>query len=327
MPRSRPVGRIDTYDVVVTSPNFESYGRNGEDVVLWRALHTVQAGRYVEVRARDSLRWSVGTAFYMRGWTGITIESDPEIARRLQEGRPRDQVLHAVPALVDADEADRHERRVDSVLRDAGWKGDEIHFLSVNVAGAEHDVLGGFDLSAWRPWILVFQASRPLAEQSERSAWERMVLQAGYKFCLFDGVSRYYSSRERAGELAAALSYPACAFDDFVTVEYRDCQRRAADAEALAEEVTRWRTQAMTRWASAVANSVKADDLRLALESTRNRCEQLAKDQEALIDDVGGLHEYIDDLVNSTSWRATRPLRYVSSLLGHSPNAQGAKRP
>ena len=72
-----------------------SYAQNGEDVVLWRALGSVSAGRYIEVGANHPRDDSVTRAFYDRGWSGITIEPVPSFADLHRAERPRDHLVEA----------------------------------------------------------------------------------------------------------------------------------------------------------------------------------------------------------------------------------------
>ena len=63
---------------------FISYAQNMEDVLLWRALHDVQAGFYIDVGAADPRLDSVTMAFYERGWHGINIDPKPDNITALQ---------------------------------------------------------------------------------------------------------------------------------------------------------------------------------------------------------------------------------------------------
>src|SRR5262245_34697418 len=69
---------------------FISYAQNFEDVMLYRALKGVVHGFYVDVGASDPVLDSVTKAFSERGWTGINIEPEPEVFRKLCEDRARD---------------------------------------------------------------------------------------------------------------------------------------------------------------------------------------------------------------------------------------------
>jgi hypothetical protein len=92
-----------------------------------------------------------------------------------------------------------------------------------------------------------------------------------------------------------------------------------ASEDDLLDAISRWRNQAMTRWTEAVRNSVVADELRIELSDVKEGYENLLKERDILLDQVADLKDQVAGLVGSTSWRLTRPLRFVSGLLGGSP--------
>lgn len=86
--------------------------------------------------------------------------------------------------------------------------------------------------------------------------------------------------------------------------------------EDLIDQIVYWRTEAMTRWSSAVANSVSADDLSTELKVCRDRYSNMVIERDILRDQVADLQRRVSDLLGSTSWRVTRPLRFITGLLG-----------
>jgi hypothetical protein len=227
-------------------PPFISYAQNREDVVLFRAVGHVSAGRYVEVGAGHPTEGSATRALYDRGWAGITIESDPQLADLHREQRPRDM-------LVDSIRADD----LDSAL--SMQSGDTEFHLLLDLGGA---AVGRVDLRRWRPWVLVIGVAAP---DGAKESWEADVLAAGYQFRLFDGMSRFYVADEHAAELGPALGYPACARDHYETHAEEAALRTV---EELLAETTHWRTTALSSWAEAVTEGVaeSAEAERLADE-------------------------------------------------------------
>jgi FkbM family methyltransferase len=350
-----------TYDGSVISPPFESYSQNGEDVVLWRALRGVAHGRYIEVGANHPSHDSISMAFYARGWTGITVEPDPQFAALQREFRPGDLVveaavtpddggtviLHVVDGtgLSTLDETrarvharahpDGHDvavatRRLDSILAEAGWKGQDIHFMSVDTEGSERGVLESLDLTSWRPWVLLVEATEPNTTRSTRGDWEDIVTGAGYEFCLFDGLSCFYVSSERSQQLREALSYSACVLDNYTPPALRKSEQRAVTAQALAEqraeenralvdEVVRWRGEAVSRWAEVMAqimNAEQAQALQTQVQALEVELQSLQQQRAQLDQEVGHLRHRVMDLEGSTSWRVTKPLRTASGMAG-----------
>jgi len=222
---------------------FVSHAQFGEDVRLLRALGHVAAGRYVDVGAQDPDIDSVTRAFYDRGWSGVNIEPVPANAARLRERRPRDATLavalaeqpgnltlHVFPATglstLDGAIADMHRRQgheartilveVDTLEHIwAAHAAGDVHFLKIDVEGAEPAVLAGLDLNARRPWVVVVEAMRPTTTIPSYEAWEPRLLAARYRLACDDGLNRYYVADEHA-DLAAALALPLDARDDHV---------------------------------------------------------------------------------------------------------------
>jgi FkbM family methyltransferase len=327
----------------MTSETFDSYAQNGEDVVLWRALKGIAQGRYVDVGANHPSNDSVTMAFYARGWSGIAVEPDPEFAQLQREQRPGDILVEAAITAKDDETVTLHVvegtglstlddsygaqhresgramhdkevrgRRLDAVLKEAGWSGEDIHFMSVDTEGSERAVLESIDLSLWRPWVLVIEATAPNSAESTRESWESLVTEAGYEFCLFDGLSCFYVAEERAEQLAASLSYPACVLDNYSTLAQRECWRQLDQTQkmvdSLAHEAIRWRAEALNRWAGALAKGPVATALRRQLEALRAEHAELGHQHHLTVQEITALH-------GSTSWRVTKPLRTVGSTV------------
>lgn len=320
----------------VIDQGFVSHAQNGEDVVLWRALHDVQEGCYVEVGANHPTVDSVTRAFYDRGWSGLCIEPLQDFADLFRATRPRDTVVQAAVLDTDRDTVTLHAvegtglsttvgqvaaqhadkgyrtravqvpaRRLDDLL--AEHVTGEVHLLLIDTEGAEASVLASVDLRRHRPWILVIEATAPNSAVPTHGAWEPAVLDAGYELCLFDGLSRYYVAEEHADRLRASLSYPACALDRFVTRRADELERELhAARERLARlvpEVVRWRGVVLEHWAQAAAAATASPGAggHPGQEAARLRAD-------------------LDALQQTLSWRVTRPLRTVrSAQLRRSP--------
>jgi hypothetical protein len=285
----------------MSSPSFDSFSRDGEDVVLWRALHMVGHGRYVDVGAGHPRAGSTSMAFYAAGWSGITVEPDPAFVAMQRDERPLDRQVHAAAASKDEDAA-VPSRCLDTILDEAGWRDLDIHFVSIDAASVGRGALEGLDLRVFRPWVLVVQPASPSREAREQV--EQSVLHAGYQACLFNGLSCFYVSEEHAEGLAHLLGYPACSLDGFTRPEQRELVERARTVPSLVEEVSIWRAEAISRWSTAIAASTELDRTRLELE--REKLERLLNEQH--------YHRELEDLHESTSWRVTQPLRWLSAM-------------
>jgi FkbM family methyltransferase len=225
---------------------FVSYAQNFEDVILWRALHGVEGGRYIDIGAHDPVVDSVSMAFYEAGWRGIHVEPTPHYAARLREARPDEIVIEA--AVTDdlgpidfyeipetglstgkAEIADHHSEsgfskrkifapciRLDKLL--AMERGD-IHWLKIDVEGMEPDVLRSWGKSRKRPWVLVIESTLPGTQEAVHDKWIHEVLDRGYSEVFFDGLSRYFLHHRHA-ELTERFSTPANVFDRFEITDH-----------------------------------------------------------------------------------------------------------
>ena len=218
-------------------------------------------------------------------------------------------------------------RTLNSLLQEAGWRGQDIHFMSVDTEGSEKQVLESIDLSVWRPWVVLVEATFPLSTRSTRQEWEHLVTGAGYRFCLFDGLSCFYVAEERSEELGKALSYPACALDDYISLAQRRADARATRAEALAheraqeirvlvDEVVRWRGEAVSRWATAITDMARAGELQAERAALHAQVHAAQQEQQLLAGENAALRQRVADLEASTSWRVTTPLRTATGLVG-----------
>jgi len=213
-----------------------SYAQNAEDIRVWRAFRSLEVGslRYVDVGANEPRHLSITASLYDLGWRGLLIEADPDHARELRILRPLDTVVecaaaastgtlifHRVPgtglgtlAPTEAEQAalrgfqtDTIEvptRRVSEIVDEHGMT--EIHFMSIDVEGAEAEVLAGLDLARHRPWVLCIEAVLPGTSIRSHAAWEDQVIGQHYLFAAFDGVNAWYVASEHRDLLDAVAT-------------------------------------------------------------------------------------------------------------------------
>ena len=231
---------------------FITYAQNFEDVILWRALKHVDRGFYVDCGAYDPTRDSVTKAFYDRGWRGINIEPIPSLLQEFVVQRPFDTNL-AIAVSDGSEGAELYEiadtglstlfqtiaqqhieagfdtqvfnvptTTLSDVLRQ--FAPSDIHFLKIDVEGAEHLVLRATDFNRFRPWIVLVEATHPMTQQPRHEAWEATLLDAGYDFAYFDGLNRFYVAKEHS-ELSKLVAVPPNIFDDFVRVDQIEAEQ------------------------------------------------------------------------------------------------------
>ena len=220
-----------------------SYAQNYEDVMLVRALADVGKGFYIDVGAQHPINGSVTKAFQSRGWRGINIEPVERWFRLICDDRPQDINLNTAisdePGYVELydvedtglstvsqDYARRYAKEGWSVVKKRlkahtlnavfrAYAPKDVHFLKVDVEGAEAAVLRSLNLNHFRPWIILVEATKPNSTEPTFDEWEHLLLDARYIFAYDDGLNRFYVASEKEDRLAY-FSRPPNFFDDFM---------------------------------------------------------------------------------------------------------------
>lgn len=275
--------------------SFISYAQNFEDVMLWRALRNIKNGFYVDVGANDPTALSITRAFYDQGWSGINIEPVYSCYERLKTDRERDINLNlaignksgeiilyetqpSVFSTIDEQIALKNKSEGVSVRKiltpmlplndvlEQYAQGKSIHFMNIDVEGGELAVLQGLDLSKWRPWIILIEATIPTTDIPSFMAWEPILLAHNYEFVYFDGLNRFYVAQEH-GDLKKHFELPPNLFDGFVLASQVEDQRKTYAAMAEMGEM-RSRLERLTA------------ELDASYKTTQNLINELIRERE-----------------------------------------------
>ena len=96
-------------------------------------------------------------------------------------------------------------------------------------------------------------------------------------------------------------------------------QELKQDISGLIEHVARRRAQAVNRWATGMATELELARVRAEVSELHSTIVEMNVaihlERSELHKQIFDLHEQIEDLRQSTSWRVTRPLRFLGGGL------------
>lgn len=222
--RGTETGRTEgVVNMLSEYPLIVSYAQFAEDIVLYKYLHYIENGFYVDVGAADPIHLSVTKLFYDRSWSGINIEPRHDAINLYRESRPRDINL-AIGVSDHQGTAEFYVSGENSTLDVEGaqrqgfdnattikldllgnilseYAKPEIHFLKIDVENHEKEVLGGMDFSRFRPWIIAMESTIPDTDLANYNQWESVLLNNKYSLLTRHHINRYYVAEEKKGEL------------------------------------------------------------------------------------------------------------------------------
>jgi len=165
-----------------------SYSQYGEDLVIDGILENKKTGFYIDIGANDPTLLNNTKRFYDKGWSGINIEPNPILFKKLTEQRTRDINLNVgigiqteeLPFYIlsadtlssfsyrDAKQNCKEfkERIVETLnipikpiihIFDTYVKDKKIDFLSIDVEGFELGILQNNDWDRYRPKLILIE--------------------------------------------------------------------------------------------------------------------------------------------------------------------------
>jgi FkbM family methyltransferase len=184
---------------MTTDNLFRYFSQNGEDFLLWEFFDHKEDGFFVDVGAFDGVHLSNSYFFEQVGWKGICVEPHARFFALCEKNRPGTACINClagskdgveipfyqeklgllsttvVDADVEADVTKRYESRglvfegfsevvlktqtLNTMLHNHLEPGEKIDFISIDVEGAELEVLRGLSLEEFAPRVLVIEAN------------------------------------------------------------------------------------------------------------------------------------------------------------------------
>jgi FkbM family methyltransferase len=215
-----------------------SYAQNLEDYHLSLAFTGQATGTFIDIGAGHPIADNVSFWFYERGWRGLVVEPQAELAALYPRLRRRDIIVSSLVGRssgeIDFHRVERLHGLSTTIERNAqqatafgvGYRTMrmpvttlaelcerhgllQIDFLTIDVEGAEGEVLAGGDWSRFRPRVVVVEAVAPVSNEPAWQDWEPLLVAHGYDFVLFDRLNRFYVAEEHPDIKARLPCTPA----------------------------------------------------------------------------------------------------------------------
>lgn len=191
-----------------THPEVFTPGSQFKEFEILSKLLPEYNGTYVDVGAGEPIECSNTWEFYKKGWRGLLIECLPERWPALLRHRPGDflspfaassewgfvtlRINNSLSSIKsDWDIPDTSPELIvecntlKNILRNYQSIRDSCSLLSIDVEGAEKDVLLGIDWKTFHPKVIIIEAfkycsSKPEESKFVNSEWEEILLSNGY---------------------------------------------------------------------------------------------------------------------------------------------------
>ncbi len=174
-----------------------SFSKSGDDIQLRQLIKNKKPGTYVDIGCWDPTKASNSYFFYLRGWRGICIDPNPELAARYKKVRPSDTFINCAVGqkeghlnyymldehnssmnTFDLDFLKKHhlEEKIKKTLNiplynlkailDEHLKPNErLDFFDIDVEGLDLEVLKSNDWEKYRPAVLVIETNLSIQDE------------------------------------------------------------------------------------------------------------------------------------------------------------------
>lgn len=189
-----------------------SFSQMGEDLIVKKIFNGKEEGFYVDVGAYDPVIYSNTYIFYLLGWRGINIDPSPGCMEKFGKVRPGDINLEIgvalkpgvktyyqsnEPALNTVSGRRRNEiikqgkykikseikikvTPLRDILKKYLPKGKHIDLMSIDVEGADLEVLRSNDWKLYRPQVIIAESIDASMDNLEQNKIYRYLLSKGY---------------------------------------------------------------------------------------------------------------------------------------------------
>jgi FkbM family methyltransferase len=166
----------------------KSYSADGADCIVQSILRDVKSGTYIDVGSHHPQLNNNTYYFYQKGWSGLAVDPNIDFDLIWKHERPRDKFIPAVVSRqegifsyykfpdstlngIDETQMLKYSKRFSKEeitveqrlgrtlddLKNQYLAQKEIHLLSIDVEGAELDILDGANFSTWKPGVILIE--------------------------------------------------------------------------------------------------------------------------------------------------------------------------
>ena len=202
---------------------FYDKGWSGINVEPGPIFETLQRHRRRDINLRLAVSDHIGeTDFYLHerepGTSTLSPDLDPNLAERVPRRHRMRVPVTTLSALIDTYAPDKH-----------------IHFLKLDVEGAEEPIIKSTDWRRYRPELLIVEATAPYSHARRDDRWNETLEAAGYSLVFFDGINVYYL-REESAHRKDAFGLPVNVLDFAKKYEFE--KESATELEVEVAELT-----------------------------------------------------------------------------------------
>ena len=315
-----------------------SFAQNFEDVILKRAFSGKKQGFFLDIGAQHTEIDSVSRHFILNGWNGILIEPVPAYAILLKEEYPHITVLQKYVGEKGNREmyvvADTGLSTSDEMLAQAyknlglnisneiceGMTLDEIFefigevdidWMKIDAENSEVEILNSWKSENVKPTIVVLEVLDPLHKSQINNEISELMKSKGYVEVYFDGLNKFFLSKNH-GEMKIHFDLPPNIFDNFCISKFTTsglARNEEKDfSNTLASEMARTNKKLEAAQNALLKASAELVDVKAELVDARIL-------NDTFFNAVLSRENEIEQIMNSASFRVTKPLRWIWGIL------------
>jgi FkbM family methyltransferase len=231
-------GRLMRHALLAPVLAHQSFSQCGEDIILRFALQSlgIFRPRYLDVGAHDPLKLSNSALFYQVGGRGVNVEPNPLLFQEFVRRRAKDVNLNVGIAsgsgtlefyVMDNPELSTFSRSTADEYQTQGIKVREVvpvpvlpineilerygtaggfDVLSLDVEGAEEDILQSLDFDRFEPLALCVETIAFASGKRRVAEISKIVLPRGYFVCADTHINTIYFHQSRFRRLQALMT-------------------------------------------------------------------------------------------------------------------------